>query len=151
MSIRARLEKNMNLDELKFDENGTCHLVIGDAYQVDVLRDERLARYVLTSPVAAELPEETTYELMQDLLSFALGPVFDGSPAVGRDPSSGLLIAYSVLPFALATESDFPEQFARFLEFRTALADRFAAVERGETGMEDSEENLLSSGNLISV
>ncbi len=141
----------MNLDELKFDENGTCHLVIGDAYQVDVLRDERLARYVLTSPVAAELPEETTYELMQDLLSFALGPGFDGSPAGGRDPSSALLIAYSVLPFALATESDVPEQFARFLEFRTALADRFAAVERGETGMEDSEENLLSSGNLISV
>lgn len=141
----------MNLNELKFDENGTCHLMIGDAYPVDVLRDERLSRYVLTSPVAAELPEETTYDLMQDLLDFALGPVFDGSPAIGRDPSSGLLVAYSVLPFVLATEADFPEQFARFLEFRTAMADRLAAVERGETASEGNGEIPLSGSNLMQV
>ena len=106
----------MKLSDLKFNEDGVCHLVIGDSYQVDVTRDERLSRYVLTSPVAAELPEETDYALMQDLLNFAMGPIFDGSPAVGRDPSSGLLIAYSILPFALV-----PMFIRVFLDSRTAF------------------------------
>ena len=123
----------MKLSDLKFNKDGVCHLVIGDSYQVDVTRDERLSRYVLTSPVAAELPEETDYALMQDLLNFAMGPIFDGSPAVGRDPSSGLLIAYSILPFSLATEADFPEQFDAFLSFRAGMVARFAAVEQGAT------------------
>ena len=132
----------MNLNDLKFNEDGVCHLLIGDSFQVDVTRDERLSRYVLTSPVAAELPEGTDYALMQDLLNFAMGPIFDGSPAVGRDPSSGLLIAYSILPFALVTEADFSEQFDAFLSFRTGMAERLAAVEQGES-RSDEPENIM--------
>lgn len=141
----------MELKDLKFDENGTCHLEIGGAYQVDVMRDERLSRYVVVSPVAAELPENTTYSQMQDLLTFALGPVFDGSPAIGRDPSSGVLIAYSILPFAIATEADFPEQFNRFLEFRVAMADRFAAAEHGESTLGSGVEVPLCDPDRLRV
>ena len=132
----------MELKDLKFDEDGNCHLEIGGEYPVDVMKDTQLSRYVLTSPVAVELPEETTYSQMLDLLSFALGPIFNGAPAIGRDPSSGLLIAYCILPFAPAAEADFPEQFARFLEFRVAMAERFASIERGETVVDDSFEAL---------
>lgn len=140
----------MNLSDLKFNEEGVCRLQVGDELVVDVLRDERLSRYVLTAPVAAELPEQTDYALMQDLLGFALGPVFDGSPAVGRDPSSGLLLAYCILPFGLATEADFPEQFGRFLEFQQAIANRLAAVERGEA-FAPGGENPAANGNLFRV
>lgn len=103
--------------ELPFDEDGNARLVVDGNLAVNVARQDAEGRLILSAPVAAELREDITYGEMLDLLDLALGPLFGGSPAIGRDPGTGMIIAYSTVSYAHLTAADWPELFSRFVEF----------------------------------
>ena len=73
-----------------------------------VRANDAAARMELSAVVAAELPESAAYSDMLDLLGLALGPLFD-APGIGRDPESGAIVLYALLPFATTTPTDFAE------------------------------------------
>ena len=85
----------------------------------------------LSAVVAAELPESAAYSDMLDLLGLALGPLFD-APGIGRDPESGAIVLYALLPFATTTPADFAEAVPQFLDRARGLADRLASFESQE-------------------
>lgn len=113
---------------LVFDEDGNCPMMVGEDFPVNVRRDENWGRLVLSAPVAPELPEGVDYAFMQTLLDFALAPMFDGSPAIGREPESGTLVAYSILNAAELTEASFKEAFEAFVSFAMGMSERLAAL-----------------------
>ena len=64
---------------------------------------------------------------MMDLLDTALGPLFD-APGIGRDPESGAIILYCILPFASTTPGEFAEAALQFIDLASAFASRLAAM-----------------------
>ena len=113
---------------LVFDDGGNCAMLVGEDFPVNVRRDAKGGRLVLSAPVAPELPEGVDYAFMQTLLDFALAPMLDGSPAIGRDPESGTLIAYAILPADELTEVSFREALEAFVGFAMGMAEKLAAV-----------------------
>ena len=83
----------------------------------------------VTAAVADELPEGITYSDMLDLLDVAIGPLFD-APGIGREPESGAVILYAMMPFATATPADFAEAVQQFIELASAFSGRLAAIAR---------------------
>lgn len=113
---------------LVFDVNGNCPLMVGENFPVNVRRDEKRGRLILSAPVAPELPEGVDYAFMQTLLDFALAPMLDGSPAIGRDPESGTLIAYALLDAEELTTVSYQEAFTAFVTFAMGISEKFAAM-----------------------
>ena len=116
----------MTLPELgiPFDEEGNARLVIDEALAVNVSRNDAEGRLTLAAPVAAELREDIGFAQVLDLLDLALGPLFGGSPAIGRDPVSGMLIAYAAVSYVHVTEAEWPEILGRFVAFAKGMAEK---------------------------
>lgn len=114
----------MTLDlNLPFDAAGNAKLLVDGDLAVNVSRDDEAGRLTLAAPVAQELREDIGYAQVLDLLDLALGPLVGESPAVGRDPASGTLIAYVSLSYAHVTEATWPEQLGRFVAFAKGMAE----------------------------
>lgn len=116
----------MTLPELglPFDEEGNARLVLDGTLAVNVSRNDEEGRLTLSAPVADELREDVGYAQMLELLDLAIGPLFGSSPAVGRDPVSGMLIAYASISYVHVTEAEWPEIFGRFVAFAEGIAEK---------------------------
>lgn len=116
----------MTLPELglPFDEEGNARLVVDETLAVNISRNDAEGRLTLAAPVAAELREDIGFAQVLDLLDLALGPLFGGSPAVGRDPVSGMLIAYASVSYVHVTEAAWTEILARFVDFAKGMAEK---------------------------
>ena len=114
----------MTLDvNLPFDDEGRATLLVDDDFAVNVSRHDEEGRLTLAAVVAQELKEDIGYAQMLDLLDLALGPLMGESPAVGRDPVSGALVAYVSLSYAHLTEATWEETLGRFVAFAKGIAE----------------------------
>ncbi len=109
---------------LPFDAEGNAQLLIDETLAVNVSRNDEEGRLTLAAPVAQELREDIGYAQMLELLDLALGPLFGGTPAVGRDPVSGMLIAYASISYVHVTEAEWPEILGRFVAFAKGIAEK---------------------------
>ena len=112
-------------------DDGTCFVAAEEAPGVVVRANEGAARMELSAVVAAELPEGVAHSDMLDLLGLALGPLFD-APGIGRDPESGAIVLYALLPFTTTTPADFAEAVPQFLDRARNVSERLAELEPGE-------------------
>ena len=114
----------MTLDiDIPFDADGNARLLVDGDLAVGVTRNDEEGRLTLSAPVAAELKDDVGYAQVLDLLDLALGPLFGESPLVGRDPSSGALVAYVSISYASLTEATWPEKLGRFVAFAKGVAE----------------------------
>ena len=122
----CNLDDKTTLPELgfPFDEDGNARIIVDDAMAVNVTRHDDECRLTIATPVAAELREDVGYAQMLDLLDLALGPLLGDTPAVGRDPVSGTLVAYVSVPYVRITESEWPDIFGRFVAFARGIAEK---------------------------
>jgi hypothetical protein len=112
-------------------DDGACCIVAEGAPGVIVRANDAATRMELSAVVAAELPEGAAYSDILDLLGLALGPLFD-APGIGRDPESGAIILYALLPFTTTTPADFAEAVPQFLDRARNVSDRLASLEPRE-------------------
>lgn len=113
------------------DANGTCLVTKGESTGVVVRANDEVGRMELSAAIAPDLPEGVAYSDMQDLLGMALGPLFD-APGIGRDPGSGTIVMYALMPFATTTPADFADAVMKFLDRAHDLAERLASLELKE-------------------
>ena len=92
---------------------------------------------MLLGQVADELPDPVDYSLVLDLLDFAMAPLLTGGPAIGRDPESGILQAFAVIPAEDLSADEFIKAVQSFIEFQVALSERIAGS--GETESDESD------------
>ena len=109
---------------LPFDAEGNAQLLIDETLAVNVSRNDEEGRLTLAAPVAQELREDIGYAQMLELLDLALGPLVGGTPAVGRDPVSGMLIAYASISYVHVSEAEWPEILGRFVAFAKGIAEK---------------------------
>ncbi len=122
------LGESLGID-IRPGEDGTCLIAANETLPVVLRANEEAQRMELTAAVAAELPEGTSYSDMLDLMATALGPLFD-APGIGRDPESGAIILYSLLPFATTTPADFTEAVPQFIDLAASFTARLAALDQ---------------------
>ena len=123
-TARASEGSVVTLDvNLPFDDEGRATLLVDDDFAVNVSRHDEEGRLTLAAVVAQELKEDIGYAQMLDLLDLALGPLMGESPAVGRDPVSGALVAYVSLSYAHLTEATWEETLDRFVAFAKGIAE----------------------------
>ena len=120
----AALSAHLGLP-LRFDDD-FCALRIGDQ-PFTLQREDEPARLVLSALVADDLPEAPSRALVCDLLDLGFGLLRGGLPAVARDPETGFIAAFEIIPLATLSPADFPDAFDKFAAFATALADRLDA------------------------
>ena len=58
----------------------------------------------------------------------ALGPLFD-APGIGREPESGAIVLYALMPFDAVTPSEFAETALQFLDLARAVTARLASLD----------------------
>ena len=58
----------------------------------------------------------------------ALGPLFD-APGIGREPESGAIVLYALMPFDAVTPSEFAEAALQFLDLARAVTARLASLD----------------------
>ena len=114
---------------VKPGENGTCLVTKGGSTGVVVRANDEAARMELSAAVAPDLPEGVAYSDMLDILGMSLGPLFD-APGIGREPESGTIVLYALMPFALTTPADFADAVTQFLDRAQNLADWFVSLEQ---------------------
>lgn len=115
----------MTLDlNLPFDDDGVARLLVDGSLAVAVSRNDEEGRLTLAAVVAPELKEDVGYAQVLDLLDLALGPLVGDTPAVGRDPVSGNLVAYRSVSYAHLTDAAWPEVLGRFAAFAKGLAEK---------------------------
>ena len=111
---------------------GSCELLVGDL-PFSISHDAALERLVVSALVADDLPPAPSRQLVCDLLNLGFGMMLEGSgsPAVARDPETGLIAAFVIFPLATLSPAEFPDAFDKFAAFATALADRLDAERAG--------------------
>ncbi len=98
------------------------------------LEDEK---FEIIATVADELPDPVSYSLVLNLLDLALCPFVNGGPAVGRDPETGYLEAYVIIPFKGLTPDDFVNALKEFLKFQIAISQEIESSNEGD-GSDDT-------------
>ena len=99
------LGKSLGLD-IKPGEDGACLLAVEDSLPAVVRANAAGRRMEITAAVARELPEGAAWPDILDLFDMALGPLFD-APGIGREPESGAIVLYALMPFDAVTPSEF--------------------------------------------
>lgn len=109
---------------LPFDAEGNAQLLVDGTLAVNVSRNDEEGRLTLAAPVAQELREDIGYAQVLELLDLALGPLVGDTPVVGRDPVSGMLIAYASISYVHVSEAEWPEILGRFVAFAKGIAEK---------------------------
>jgi len=126
--------------ELIFDDQGICELTVGGEFIVTISDREDDGLIIMSSVVAAELPDPVDYPLVLDILDFGIGPCVSGggnSPVIARDPETGVLIAYEVLTASVLGSQDITDLFAGFLDFCIAAAAKISGAEEEQITKEN--------------
>ncbi len=114
---------------LSFDEGNNCCLLLQDQYSVNFWYDDTRDAVVATGVVATEMPDEEGDITYADLLDLSLVAAMDGDPAIGREPESGMLVAYCVFNLKNMTEADLGELFVKYVEFQVLMTEYFNQLE----------------------
>ena len=112
------------------DNDGVCAFCIDDR-PVSIQFDEESERVVVTALVANDLPANPSRQLVIDLLNLGFGMVYDGLPAVGRDPDLGFITAFLIFSGARLNAAEFPDEFEKFVAFALNLAKRIDSEREG--------------------
>ena len=113
--------------EIRPNEDGTNLITVDGNFAVIMRGNDVAGRMELSAAIADELPESVSYSDMLDLMSLALGPLFD-APGIGREPESGAIVMYALFPFDTISPADFAEAVPQFLDRARRLSDHFAAM-----------------------
>ena len=125
-SYFSKLGEALGMD-IRPGDDGTCYVTVDGAMPVAVRANGEAQRMEVTAAVADELPEGIAYSDMLDLLDAAIGPLFD-APGIGREPESGVVILYALMPFATMTPEDFAEAVPQFIDLASAFSGRLARL-----------------------
>lgn len=112
--------------QLKFSEDDMCELVIGGATVLSIERRPEAGTLLMTSVVADALPDPVDYALVLDMLDFSLGAAVNGTPAIGRDAESGLVVAHQTVTEQNLKAAAFPDIVQDFLSFREVMERKLA-------------------------
>lgn len=112
--------------QLKFSADDMCELVIGDATVLSIERRPEAGTLLMTSVVADALPDPVDYAIVLDLLDFSLGAAVNGTPAIGRDAESGLIVAHQTVTEQNLKAAAFPDIVQDFLNFREVMERKLA-------------------------
>jgi hypothetical protein len=125
---------------LAFDGNGACALAVDDETPVIVQANRDDSSLVLSSALRGELPEAMNLRKVGDLLALALDPLDRGgaSPVVGRDPESGMVVLYAVLPPSVLARAPLAELFSNFMTTRKAVAAMLDEPVEAPPSLEDA-------------
>jgi hypothetical protein len=118
------LGKRMGL-ALKYDENNVCEIIVNSNDVVDVVANPEDHNLLLSSVIAPDLPDPVSYSVVIDLMDLALGPVVThggNCPVVGRDPETGMLVAYQVCTESYLDEGSVYDIFMDFFKFKLSLS-----------------------------
>ena len=107
--------------ELKFNDENMCEMAIGDSVVLSLERRPDADTLLMTSPVADALPDPVDYALVLDLLDFSLGSAINGTPAIGRDTESGILVAHQTVTARNLRNASFADIVKDFLLFREVM------------------------------
>ena len=107
--------------ELKFNDEDMCELAIGESTVLSIERRPDAGTLLMTSVVADALPDPVDYALVLDLLDFSLGGAINGTPAIGRDAESGLLVAHQMVTARSLRDASFADIVKDFLRFREVM------------------------------
>ena len=98
-----------------------CELAIGESTVLSIERRPDAGTLLMTSVVADALPDPVDYALVLDLLEFSLGGAINGTPAIGRDAESGLIVAHQTITERNLREASFADIVKDFLRFREVM------------------------------
>ncbi|HBZ58740.1 MAG TPA: hypothetical protein DEO49_06310 [Sutterella sp.] len=131
----SELGEAFNL-KLSLDEEGLCELAIGDEYPLSIRLDSDMDAFVISSVVADELPDPVSYSLVQDMLELNLGPAVTGSPGIGMDPATGLIVSWQIVTEGMLSKGTLSSIVHAFLSFVVGMHERIreAAEASGGTG-----------------
>ena len=110
--------------EVVLNEDDCFNVAVEDENPVTIHLDAEQEKFELVGMVADDLPDPVDYSLVLDLLNFALSPLVNGGPAVGRDPATGRLEAFLIIPFRDLTPQDFVTQVKEFFRFQITITLR---------------------------
>ena len=144
----AALSAHLGLP-LRFDDD-FCALRIGDQ-PFTLQREDEPARLVLSALVADDLPEAPSRALVCDLLDLGFGLLRGGLPAVARDPETGFIAAFEIIPLAILSPADFPDAFDKFAAFATALAERLDAERSASPAVRPAADSVPEDISLMQV
>ena len=111
---------------LKFNDEDMCEMAIGDSVVLSLERRPDADTLLMTSAVADALPDPVDYALVLDLLDFSLGNAINGTPAIGRDAESGILVAHQTVTARNLRDASFADIVKDFLRFRDVMERKLA-------------------------
>ena len=112
--------------ELKFNDEDMCEMAIGDSVVLSLERRPDADTLLMTSPVADALPDPVDYALVLDLLDLSLGSAINGTPAIGRDTESGILVAHQTVTARDLRDASFADIVKDFLRLREVMERKLA-------------------------
>ena len=112
--------------QLEFAEDDMCELAIGDSTVLSIERRPDAGTLLMTSVVTDALPDPVDYALVLDMLDFSLGAAINGTPAIGRDEESGLVVAHQTVTERNLKDAAFPDIVQDFLRFREVMERKLA-------------------------
>ena len=107
--------------ELKFNDENMCELAVGESTVLSIERRPDAGTLLMTSVVADALPDPVDYSLVLDLLDFSLGAALNGTPAIGRDEVSGLVVAHQTVTARNLKDASLSDIVGKFLSFREVM------------------------------
>ncbi|MBP5790771.1 MAG: CesT family type III secretion system chaperone [Kiritimatiellae bacterium] len=128
--------------------DGSCSFNIG-GQPFTITRDDEQDRLVVSALVADDLPDAPSRQLTADILNLGFGMMLEGLPAVGRDPETGFLAAFTLYPCSRLVAAEFPDSFTQFVSFAARLAERLEA-ERGAAASGQAREEVVSHHDMLS-
>ena len=114
--------------ELKFNDEDMCEMSIDNSFVLSIERQPDAGSLLITSAVADALPDPVDYPLVLDLLDFSLGSAINGTPAIGRDEESGILVAHQTVTERSLRDASFADIVKDFLRFREVMERKLAVT-----------------------
>ena len=114
--------------ELKFNDENMCELAVGESTVLSIERRPDAGTLLMTSVVADALPDPVDYSLVLDLLDFSLGAALNGTPAIGRDEVSGLVVAHQTVTAQNLKDMSFSDIVGKFLSFREVMERKLSTA-----------------------
>ena len=112
--------------ELAFNNEDMCEMAVDNAYMLSIERRPDADTLLITSAVADALPDPVDYALVLDLLEFSLGGAINGTPAIGREAESGILVAHQTVTARDLRDAPFVDIVKKFLDFRSVMERKLA-------------------------
>ena len=114
--------------ELKFNDEDMCEMAIDNSFVLSIERQPDAGSLLITSAVADALPDPVDYPLVLDFLDFSLGSAINGTPAIGRDEESGILVAHQTVTERSLRDASFADIVKDFLRFREVMERKLAVT-----------------------